>query len=224
MNMKNRKVPLQVFSLTLICCTLCACQTKNTKDTEQEQSSLPEHNIEIQAYLPVVANNDAEDVMFSLIFLDNDTIPELVAFDQYGDKYSVYTIKNGSAVCLVDSITTVEMSYFEKKNILSAFFRWNGGGNEGGYANRYYQMGQYSETLTGDFIPSFELVYHAVYDTNGEWAGEGITEYYENGKKIDETAYHQIFDDFNILQDDGVSCFSERTQHFTKDEMITYIQ
>ena len=224
MNMKNRKVPLQVFSLALICCTLCACQTKNTKDTEQEQSSLPEHNIEIQAYLPVVANNDAEDVMFSLIFLDNDTIPELVAFDQYGDKYSVYTIKNGSAVCLVDSITTVEMSYFEKENIICTFFRWNGGGDEGGYANRYYQLEQYSEPLTDDFVPSFEFTYNAVYDINGEWTGEGITEYYKKGERIDETTYNQIFVNFNISQNNDVSCSSENIQHFTRDEILTYIQ
>ena len=161
--------------------------------------------------------------MFSLIFLDNDTIPELVVLDRYWDKYSIYTIKNDTAVCLVDSITTVEMSYFEKKNTVCTFFRWNGGGDEGGYANRYYQLEQYSEAVANDFIPSFEFVYNAVYDINGEWTGEGITKYYEKGKEIDEKAYNQIFDDFNISQNDEVSCFSENTQRFTKDEMITYL-
>lgn len=176
---------------------LCACQANSTKNTVQEQDGLSEHKINIQAYLPVIANIDIEDAAFSLIFLDSDTIPELVVLDRYLDQYSVYTIKEDSAICLIDSLTTVEMSYFEKENIISAFFRWNGGGDEGGYANRYYQLDQYSEPLTDDFVPSFEFTYNAVYDINGEWTGEGITEYYKKGERIDETAYNQIFVCYN---------------------------
>ena len=193
MNMKKIKILLQVFFSALVCCMLCACQANSTKNTVQEQDGLSEHKINIQAYLPVIANIDIEDAAFSLIFLDSDTIPELVVLDRYLDQYSVYTIKEDSAICLIDSLTTVEMSYFEKENIISAFFRWNGGGDEGGYANRYYQLDQYSEPLTDDFVPSFEFTYNAVYDINGEWTGEGITEYYKKGERIDETAYNQIF-------------------------------
>ena len=206
MNMKKIKILLQVFFSALVCCMLCACQANSTKNTVQEQDGLSEHKINIQAYLPVIANIDIEDAAFSLIFLDSDTIPELVVLDRYLDQYSVYTIKEDSAICLIDSLTTVEMSYFEKENIISAFFRWNGGGDEGGYANRYYQLDQYSEPLTDDFVPSFEFTYNAVYDINGEWTGEGITEYYKNGERIDETTYHQIFVDFNISQNDDVNC------------------
>lgn len=223
MDMTKTKIPIRVFFSVLTCCLLFACQANNTKSTVQEQSNLSECEINIQAYLPIVANNDIEDAAFSLIFLDNDTIPELVVLDRYWDKYSVYTIKNDSAVCLIDSITTVEMSYFENRNIISTFFRWNGGGDEGGYANRYYQLEQYSEPLTDNFIPSFEFIYSAVYDINGEWTGEGITEYYKNGERIDETTYHQIFVDFNISQNDDVNCSSENIQHFTKEEMLTYL-
>ena len=144
MNMTKLKISMQVFFSVLNCCLLCACQANNTKSIVQEQNNVPEHEINIQAYLPIVADIDIEDATFSLIFLDNDTIPELVVLDRYWDKYSVYTIKNDSAVCLIDSITTVEMSYFEKQNIISTFNRWNGGGDEGGYANKYYQLEQYS--------------------------------------------------------------------------------
>ena len=223
MNMKKIKILLQVFFSALVCCMLCACQANSTKNTVQEQDGLSEHKINIQAYLPVIANIDIEDAAFSLIFLDSDTIPELVVLDRYLDQYSVYTIKEDSAICLIDSLTTVEMSYFEKENIISAFFRWNGGGDEGGYANRYYQLDQYSEPLTDDFVPSFEFTYNAVYDINGEWTGEGITEYYKKGERIDETAYNQIFVDFNISQNDAVSCFSENIQHFTRDEILEYL-
>ena len=223
MNMKKIKILLQVFFSALVCCMLCACQANSTKNTVQEQDGLSEHKINIQAYLPVIANIDIEDAAFSLIFLDSDTIPELVVLDRYLDQYSVYTIKEDSAICLIDSLTTVEMSYFEKENIISAFFRWNGGGDEGGYANRYYQLDQYSEPLTDDFVPSFEFTYNAVYDINGEWTGEGITEYYKKGERIDETAYNQIFVDFNISQNDDVSCSSENIQHFTRDEILEYL-
>ena len=223
MNMKKIKILLQVFFSALVCCMLCACQANSTKNTVQEQDGLSEHKINIQAYLPVIANIDIEDAAFSLIFLDSDTIPELVVLDRYLDQYSVYTIKEDSAICLIDSLTTVEMSYFEKENIISAFFRWNGGGDEGGYANRYYQLEQYSEPLTDDFVPSFEFTYNAVYDINGEWTGEGITEYYKKGERIDETAYNQIFVDFNISQNDAVSCSSENIQHFTRDEILEYL-
>lgn len=221
--MKKIKILLQVFFSALVCCMLCACQANSTKNTVQEQDGLSEHKINIQAYLPVIANIDIEDAAFSLIFLDSDTIPELVVLDRYLDQYSVYTIKEDSAICLIDSLTTVEMSYFEKENIISAFFRWNGGGDEGGYANRYYQLDQYSEPLTDDFVPSFEFTYNAVYDINGEWTGEGITEYYKRGERIDETAYNQIFVDFNISQNDAVSCSSENIQHFTRDEILEYL-
>lgn len=223
MNMKKIKILLQVFFSALVCCMLCACQANSTKNTVQEQDGLSEHKINIQAYLPVIANIDIEDAAFSLIFLDSDTIPGLVVLDRYLDQYSVYTIKEDSAICLIDSLTTVEMSYFEKENIISAFFRWNGGGDEGGYANRYYQLDQYSEPLTDDFVPSFEFTYNAVYDINGEWTGEGITEYYKKGERIDETAYNQIFVDFNISQNDDVSCSSENVQHFTRDEILEYL-
>ena len=219
MNMTKLKISMQVFFSVLTCCLLCACQANNTKSIVQEQNNVPEHEINIQAYLPIVSDIDIEDATFSLIFLDNDTIPELVVLDRYLNKYSVYTIKNDSAVCLIDSITTVEMSYFEKQNIISTFNRWNGGGDEGGYANKYYQLEQYSEPLTDMSIPSFEITYNAVYDINGEWTGDGITEYYKKGERIDETTYNQIFVDFNISQNDDVSCFSESIQHFTKDEI-----
>ena len=112
MNMTKLKISMQVFFSVLTCCLLCACQANNKKSIVQEQNNVPEHEINIQAYLPIIADIDIEDATFSLIFLDNDTIPELVVLDRYWDKYSVYTIKNDSAVCLIDSITTVEMSYF----------------------------------------------------------------------------------------------------------------
>ncbi len=68
MNMKKQKILLQVFFSALVCCMLCACQANSTKNKVQEQGGLSEHEINIQAYLPVIANNDIEDAGFYCFF------------------------------------------------------------------------------------------------------------------------------------------------------------
>lgn len=216
------KVSRCILPLMLLCLFLCACHADNA-NTTLEQNSSTAYPAPVQLYLQMIADEGMEEKAFALIYLDDDDIPELVICDRYYGEYSVYTIKDGSLECLIDSVTTVEMSYFERKNIVSMFSRWNGGGDEGGYANEYYQLDQYSEILTVHSIPSFEFYYNAVYDENGEWTGDSITEYYEKGKKIDETTYNQIIVDLDISQDDEISCFSEGGLHFTKDELVTYL-
>lgn len=42
MNMIKTKIPLQVFSLTLICCLLCACQMDKTARPEKSPRQIPE--------------------------------------------------------------------------------------------------------------------------------------------------------------------------------------
>jgi len=69
--------------------------------------------------------------MFSLIYLDEDDISEWVILDRTWDKYSLYTVRNGNAECLADSMTTVEMTYYKHKNIVAAFSRAKSGGDEG---------------------------------------------------------------------------------------------
>jgi len=176
-----------------------------------------------QLYLPMITD-DMEDNTFTLIYLDDDEIPELVILDGYRSCYSIYTIKDGCAACLVDCMTTVEMTYYERKNVISTFSRWNGGGDEGGYSSAYYKLDQYSEILTDESVPSLQFIYNATYDESGEWSGTGITNYYENGKEIEEAAYNQIIDDFAIAQSEEISCFSEGNPYFTKEELVAYLQ
>lgn len=209
--------------MAIISLMICGCQADGGRNAETEQVKLPEVQKIIQAYSPIIVDCDIEGAMFSLIYLDSDTVPELVVLDRTYDKYSIYAIKDGSIVCLVDSMTTVEMSYYEHYGVISAFDRWNGGGDEGSYASAYYQMDQHSETLTDDSIPDFEFTYNAVYDESGQWTGTGIINYSAKGEEIDETAYHQILTDLNISQADEVSCFSETNKCFTKDEILLYL-
>jgi len=205
-----------------LCLFLCACHTDNA-NTAPEQTDPVAYQTAVQLYWQIIADDDTEKNAFSLIYLDDDDIPELVVLDEYLDEYSIYTIKDGTIECIVDSMITVEMTYYERKNIISTFSRWNGGGAEGSYSIAYYQMDKYAETLTDDHMPSLQLTYNATYNEHGEWSGTGITSYYENGKEIDETAYNQIIADFNIAQDNKKSCFSQDSLHFTKEEMLTYL-
>lgn len=214
---------LKMFLLALSSLMLCVCQAGD-KGVEPEQDHPAEVQQIIQAYSPIITDCDIKNAEFSLIYLDDDAVPELVILDRYYNRYSIYTVKDSSAICLVDYITTVEMSYYEHCGVISAFYRWNGGGDEGSYANAYYQIDQHSEPLTDDSIPDFEFTYKAVYDENGQWTGTGTVNYSAKGEEIDEAAYHQIETDLNILQTDERSCFSETSECFTKDELLLYLE
>lgn len=213
------KTALSAFFILL----LCACQANGWREMDAKQDDPAEVRPSIQAYSPAIAGCDIENAEFSLIYLNDDAIPELVILDRYHNRYSIYTIKDGSAVCLVDSITTVEMTYYEHLDVISAFYRWNGGGDEGNYASQYYQLDQHPETLTVDSIPDFEFTYHASYDETGRWTGTGTTSYFAQGEEIDEAAYHQILAGLKISEADEKSCFSEDNACFTKDEILTYL-
>ena len=203
---------------------LCTCQADGGRATNSEQDSPVEVQQIIQTYSPIITDCDIENAEFSLIYLDGDAVPELVILDRYYNRYSIYTIKDSSAVCLVDYITTVEMSYYEHCGAISAFYRWNGGGDEGSYANAYYQIDQHSEPLTDDSIPDFEFTYNAVYDENSQWTGTGTVNYSVKGEEIDEAAYQQILADLDLPQAEEKSCFSETSECFTKDELLLYLE
>lgn len=210
--------------LSLFLLILCACQANRTDSDVIEQTPQSIRQMLAQVYVPVITENDIESPRFSFIYLDEDNIPELVVLDRAWDKYSIYTVKDGNIKSLVNSMTTVEMSYYEHKNIVSAFYRSNGGGDEGEYTSTYYQLNQYPMALTDDTIPSFAFSYQAVYDENGDWTGDGISKYYKLGEEIDKAAYDRIFVDLDISQMDDTSCFSENILSFTKEEILVYLE
>jgi hypothetical protein len=213
------KTMLPAFFILL----LCACQADGGRDIDAEQDRPAEVHPIIQAYSSTIAGCNIESAEFSLIYLDDDAVPELVILDRYHSRYSIYTIKDSSVICLVDYITTVEMTYYERRGVISAFYRWNGGGDEGSYASACYQIDQHSEPLTDASLPDFEFTYSAVYDENGQWTGTGTINYFTKGEEIGETAYYQILTGLNISQADEVSCFSETSRCFTKDELLLYL-
>lgn len=181
-------------------------------DGEEEKEildSVPEseekNQIYSEIYEQVIKEKEGEGFLFSLIYLDDDEPPELVICDRGYGTYSVYTVKDGAAFCMIDSMTTVEMSYFERRGIVSCFARWNGGGDEGGYSWSYYQVAEDKALVDGD-APVLHDSYDAVYDEEGNWTGEGITKYYHMDQEVDEASYQKLLDDLGIAEENRKSC------------------
>ncbi|MDE5588388.1 MAG: hypothetical protein K2J60_04495 [Acetatifactor sp.] len=169
-----------------------------------EEGEVSEPEISLTAYQKVVEESNT-GMVFSLINLDGDEIPELVAGDRGNDRYFIYTIKDGTVFCLVDSMTTAELTYYEGSGIIAAFARWNGGGDEGGYGRQYYQTSS-GKTLTDEDIPVLSYSYNAVYDEEGVYTGKGAADYFSMGQETDESAYNEILEMLGITEDEGRLC------------------
>lgn len=170
-------------------------------------------------YLQKVNENEDNAKVFSLIYLDDDDIPELVVIDRGNDSYSFYTIKNGAIFCMADSMATVEITYFERSGIIAEFDRWNGGGDEGGYGKYYYHVSG-EQTITDEAQPLLNFSYNAVYNAEGVYTGEGVTDYYHMGQEIDEVAYREMLNSLGISEDKVRLC-AENT--YSKEEMINLL-
>lgn len=152
-----------------------------------------------EIYRQLVTEMEGDAIIFSLVYLDNDDIPELVVCDRGYEAYSIYTVKDGKAFCMMEAMTTVEMAYFERSSVVSAFARWNGGGDEGGYGWYYYQVSTEKTLMDGD-LPTLNFTYDATYDEEGNWTGEGVTKYYHMDQEIDEAAYQQMMNELGIVE------------------------
>lgn len=172
-----------------------------------------------EIYAQTITENTNENALYSLIFLDGDGIPELVAYDSYDLTYSVYTVKDDALFCLADALGTVELTYFEQTGILCEFARWNGGGDEGGYGRSYYRV-DHDRTLTDDDTPILNYVYNAVYDKENVYTGEGITEYFSMGEETDETSYEKLAENLGITEGDEKACSEHALE---KEEMLTFL-
>lgn len=211
----RKKILIGVLGMMAV--LLSACSTENEDmtvpveiiepitapaDAELEkQSSVSDKSSDKyrEIYRQLVTEIEGDAIIFSLVYLDNDDIPELAVCDRGYEAYSIYTVKDGKAFCMMDAMTTVEMVYYERSGIISAFARWNGGGDEGGYGWYYYQISADKVLVDGD-LPTLHFTYDAVYDEEGNWTGGGITKYYHMDQEIDEVAYQQMMNDLGIVE------------------------
>lgn len=165
--------------------------------TETQPAAEEESHTYKEIYAQEVTEHTGSAIVFSLIYLDNDDVPEMVIHDRENDSYSIYTVKDNAIFCMADTLITVELTYFERTGILCEFASWNGGGDEGGYGQYYYQA-EKEGTLTDAAAPILNYTYNAVYNEENIYTGEGITNYYYMGQETDEAAYKEMQDSFGI--------------------------
>lgn len=203
--------------------TLQTPEAEATVEPETEAAafaaSAPQLRSYQEVYTKTVAENTDSYTLFSLIYLDNDDIPELVIYDSYYLSYSVYTTKDDALFCMADALSTVELTYFERTGILCEFARWNGGGDEGGYGRSYYQA-SHDKTLTDSDAPILNDVYNAVYDAENMYTGEGVTEYFYQGEETDEASYKELENSLGITDGNEKACAENALE---KEEMLALL-
>lgn len=188
-------------------------------DTFLENSIEEEPSGYQKIYTQTVAENTDSYTSFSLIYLNDDDIPEMVVYNSYYEKYSIYTVEDNTLFCLADSLNTVELTYYEQTGILCGFARWNGGGDEGGYGSYYYQIAK-DKTLTDDDTPILNFTYNAVYDENGIYTGEGVTAYYYMGQETNEATYTEMESRLGISENAEKVCYENAVD---KEEMLALL-
>lgn len=190
---------------------------------EPEAPVMPDANEQAQTYREIyqqaVADRAGETKVFSLIYLDGDDIPELVVLDREFDSYSIYTVKDGALFCMLDLMTAVEMNYFERSGTFYTFARWNGGGDEGGYGRSYFQVSA-EKTITEETGAVLNDAYNALYDADGSFTGQGVTDYYYMGELTDETTYRELLGSLGVTEDGGKSCAENAVG---KEEMLAQL-
>lgn len=198
------KKSLLIGALGIMAVLFSSCTAKNDELLIPVESIKPTAAYQ-EIYGKIMEEKEGDAVTFSLILLDDDNTPELVVCDREYGTYSIYTVKDGAAFCMMDTMNTEEMIYFERTGITAQFARWNGGGDEGGYGWYYYQVSR-DKTLTDDAVPDLHFTYDAVYDEEGNWTGEGITKYYQADREIDETTYMGIAESLGIAEGNKKLC------------------
>ncbi|MBD5467589.1 MAG: hypothetical protein HDR21_05485 [Lachnospiraceae bacterium] len=190
---------------------------------EPEAPVMPDANEQAQTYREIyqqaVADRAGETKVFSLIYLDGDDIPELVVLDREFDSYSIYTVKDGALFCMLDQMTAVEMNYFERSGTFYTFARWNCGGDEGGYGRSYFQVSA-EKTITEETGAVLNDAYNALYDADGSFTGQGVTDYYYMGELTDETTYRELLGSLGVTEDGGKSCAENAVG---KEEMLAQL-
>ena len=187
------------------------------RGTEGAAESLSDTDREI--YLQAVNEGEGDAKGYSLIYLDGDNIPELVVHDRGNDSYSIYTVKDQALFCMADSLSTVELTYFERCGVIASFSRWNGGGDEGGYGSSYDQVSR-DRTLTNDDEAVLSYSYNATYNDEGKYTGTGVTKYFYMGQEIEEAEYREKLASLGIAEGEDQLCMEGICD---KDEIIALL-
>lgn len=187
---------------------------------EEESLTEPDPALTYQdIYYQAVADSIGDVRVYSLVYLDDDEIPELVMLNREFDFYSVYTVKDGELFCMVDSVAAVEMVYYERTGMFYEFARFNGGGDEGDYGRFFWQVSA-DETITEETPCLMQDEYHALYTQDGVFSGNGEYLYLYQKEYVDEGTYKELLRDFGVTEDGG-RLFTENA--VGKEEMLALL-
>lgn len=174
-------------------------------DEENTITKLPKEIAD--AYIDVINNlkNNNENLQYSLIFFNNDEIPDLVVTN-LGYWVSLYIYDNGKIYNIVDewpygAAGNSGYDYIEKSGIII--------NNNADYAgaimtksylilNSNYEFDVLSNTFLGAEISKEDEGYELVMDAFESYGG-----YYYNDEKISEEDYNEKLN--NIMKDDMIS-------------------
>lgn len=170
-------------------------------------------------YYQAVADSIGDVRVYSLVYLDEDEIPELVMLNRELDLYSIYTVRDDGLFCMVDSVAAVELVYYEHTGMFYEFWRFNGGGDEGDYG-RFFWCVSADETITEETPCLMQDEYHALYTQDGVPTGNGDYTYIYQGERVDEQTYQELLSGFGVA-DDGGRSFTENA--VGKEEMLALL-
>ena len=170
-------------------------------------------------YYQAVADSFGDVRVYSLVYLDDDEIPELVMLNREFDFYSIYTVRDGELLCMVDSVAAVELVYYERTSMFYEFWRFNGGGDEGDYG-RFFWQASADETITEETPCLMQDEYHALYTQDGLLSGNGDYLYVYQGEYVDEQTYQELLSGFGVTENGGRP-FTENA--VGKEEMLTLL-
>lgn len=189
-------------------------------DTVTDEDALKEPVQTYQdIYYQAVVDSVGDVRVYSLVYLDEDEIPELVMLNRELDFYSIYTVRNDGLFCMVDSVAAVELVYYERTGMFYEFWRFNGGGDEGDYG-RFFWQASADETITEETPCLMQDEYHALYTQDGVLTENGACLYLYQGEYVDEQTYQELLSGFGVTEDGGRP-FTENA--VGKEEMLALL-
>lgn len=182
-----------------------------------------------EIYRQLITEYGDEDI-FSLVYLDDDDIPELLINEQepyYGRYYviyTIYTITGDHPFCMVDHCyfgNLESLSFYERCGILGSFDRWNNGLS---HSRHYYQV-SHDQTITEDTRPILYYVYTVQTDKNDQVIDEA-TECYYMDQEIDMETYEKLCNHlgFSNFTDYGVdAAYVNEIPCYEKEELLAIL-
>lgn len=187
---------------------------------EENQEYMVEHEV-IPAYEKYISENpiNTSQESYSFIFMNDDTIPELVI---QGDCEAI-----GNMICTYIDNKVVSMytsrlmfSFLEKQNLLN-----NTGGNMGSYYDKIFSIkdGAFECVYSGEWMESYDYSEgHVITDENGNI----LYEYLWNGQQVSSDEYKnslaQVYNDDKAIWNYDLSYYSSIQEAYENLGKITF--